>query len=65
MKSTETFFEYPKLNNIKEIIKLSVEKYSENIAFILKKKNGKNVSYEYITYKRFFEQVNFFGTGLY
>ena len=65
MKCTETFFEYPKMNNIKEIIILSIEKYPDNIAFILKKKDGKNVSYENITYKNFFEQVTCFGTGLY
>ena len=64
MKSTEYFYDVPKFNNIKELIYDSVEKYSQNIAFILKNKQGKEISYENVTYEQFGKQVNFLGTGL-
>ncbi len=43
----------------------SVQKYAENIAFILKEKNEKSVNYQKITYREFGEQVNRFGAGLF
>lgn len=43
----------------------SVQKYAENIAFILKEKNEKSVNYQKITYREFGEQVNCFGAGLF
>lgn len=65
MKSTEYFYDYPKYNNIKEMMNASVQKYAENIAFILKEKNEKSVNYQKITYREFGEQVNCFGAGLF
>lgn len=65
MKSTEYFYDYPKYNNIKEMMNASVQKYAENIAFILKEKNEKSVNYQKITYREFGEQVNRFGAGLF
>ncbi len=41
MKSTEYFYDYPRFNNLKELINASIEQYSEKIAFILKEKNKK------------------------
>ena len=52
-------------NNIKEIIYNSVEKYPNNIAFKIKEKNGKEVKYKEITYKKLLEEANNLGTGLY
>lgn len=43
----------------------SVQKYAENIAFILKEKSEKSVNYQKITYREFGEQVNRFGAGLF
>ena len=65
MKKDETFFEYPELDNVRDIINYSVEKYPENIAFILKEKKDKEIKYINITYKQFKEEINNFGTGLF
>lgn len=65
MKSTEYFYDYPKFNNIKEMMSDSIGKYSQNTAFILKEKKEKEVTYRNITYSEFGEQVNHFGAGLF
>lgn len=65
MKSTEYFYDYPKFHNIKELIQNSIQKYPENVAFILKNKQGKEVKYKNITYQEFGEQVKDLGTGLF
>ena len=51
--------------NIKEIIYNSSKKYAENIAFIIKHQEGKNKTYENITYKTLLEHINQLGTKLY
>jgi long-chain acyl-CoA synthetase len=58
-------FEVKEFNNIKEIIYNSAEKYSNNIAYTIKHQEGKEVSYENITYKNLLEDVNAMGSGLY
>lgn len=50
--------------NIKEIIKYSTENYSENTAFTIKNKIGKNTEYKKITYKQLNEDINALGTAL-
>lgn len=65
MKSTEYFYDYPRYSNIKEMMKASVEKYAENVAFILKEKSEKNVNYKKITYREFGKQIEDFGAGLF
>ena len=65
MKQNETFFDYPDFNNIREIMKYSLEKYPKHIAFKLKEKQENKVKYIDITYEKFFKEVNEFGTGLY
>ena len=65
MKKNETFFEYPEFNNVREILNYSVEKYPENIAFIVKEKKDNDINYINITYKNFLNEVNNFGTGLF
>ena len=52
-------------NNIREIIYNSVNLYGEKPAFVIKHKNGKDVTYEDITYSRFLEDINKLGTALY
>ena len=51
--------------DIKEIIHNSAKKYADHIAFIIKHQEGKNKTYENITYKTFLEQINSLGTKLY
>ena len=62
MKSEKKeFIDY---KNVKEIIKDAVNKYPNCVAFTIKNKNGKNVSYKKITYKELNEDINAFGTAL-
>ena len=51
--------------NIKEIIYNSAKKYADHIAFIIKHQEGKNKTYENITYKTFLDQINSLGTKLF
>ena len=51
--------------NIKEILYNSEKEYSDKIAFIIKHQEGKNKTYENITYKTFLKQINALGTKLY
>ena len=52
-------------NNIKEIIYNSANIYADDIAFIIKHQEGKNKTYENITYKSLLEQINSLGTKLF
>lgn len=52
-------------NNVKEIIYNCAKEYENNIAFVVKHQEGKNKTYENITYKEFLEQINSLGTKLY
>jgi len=62
MKSEKKeFIDY---KNVKEIIKDAVSRYPDCVAFTIKNKNGKNVSYKKITYKELNEDINAFGTEL-
>ena len=63
-KSKNDLYEAKEFNNIREIIKNAIEKYPDNNAFIIKKKDGKEVKYENITYKRFGEEIDALGTAL-
>lgn len=51
--------------DIKEVIYNSAKKYANNIAFIIKHQEGKNKTYENITYKKLLEEINHLGTKLY
>ena len=51
--------------DIKELIYNSAKTYAKNIAFIVKHQEGKNKTYENITYKMLLEQINALGTKLY
>ncbi len=62
MKKEKTIQEF---NNIKELIYNSAKIYENNIAFIVKHQEGKNKTYENITYKILLEQINALGTKLY
>jgi long-chain acyl-CoA synthetase len=57
--------EAKEFKNIKEIIYNSVEKYSKNIAFTIKHQKNKKIEYEDITYKKFLEDINALGSGLF
>ena len=61
----EKYFKATEFKNIKEIICNSAKEYAQNIAFIIKNKKEKEVTYENITYKKLLQDINAFGTKLY
>ena len=63
--SRERYFEATEFKTIKEIIYNSADVYENNTAFILKHKDGKDITYENKTYKDLLDDVNSFGTELY
>lgn len=52
-------------NNIKEIMLDSSEKFADNVAFTIKHQEGKEKSYENITYKKMIEDIYALGTAFY
>lgn len=60
--SRERYFDATEFGNIKEILYHSAEVYQDNTAFILKHKNGKEVEYENVSYKRLLDEINYLGT---
>lgn len=62
MKKTEKIQEF---KNIKEIIYNSAKQYNNKTAFVIKHQNGKEKTYENISYKTFLNQINALGTKLY
>ncbi len=64
MKTYNKIYEAKEFKNIRDIIDNSVNLYSNNNAFIIKQKQGKEVKYKNITYKEFKEQNNYLGTAL-
>ena len=61
----ERYFKAIEFKDIKGIIYNSAKQYANNIAFILKHKKDKEVTYENITYKKLLQDINAFGTKLY
>ena len=61
----ERYFEATEFKNIKEIIYNSAKKYKDNTAFVIKHKDGKNISYEDVSYKELLDDINGLGTKLY
>ena len=57
-------YDAEKFNNIRDIMANAVKLYPNNIAFKIKHKDGKNVSYTDITYTDFQKEINEFGAGL-
>ncbi len=64
MKAYRKLYEAEKFDTIREYINNGIKKYPNNNAFILKHKNGKEVSYTNITYTKFGEDIKAFGTAL-
>ena len=52
------------MTNLKEVINSAVQRFPECSAFTIKHKNGKEVSYEKVSYKRFGDEINYLGTAL-
>jgi len=61
----ERYFKAIEFKDIKGIIYNSAKQYAQNIAFTIKHKKDKEVTYENITYKKLLQDINAFGTKLY
>lgn len=57
-------FDAEEYTDVKQLLKRSCEKYGEDNAYVIKHKNGRDVSYEYITYKRYYQMITAFCNGL-
>ena len=64
MKQLNKLYNPQKFENIRDIIKNTVDKYPTNNAFIIKEKIDNKTDYKYITYQNFYEDINGLGTGL-
>ena len=64
-KEKNKFRDVPEFKSIKEIILNSVKLYKNNIAFVTKLKDKKEVKYINHTYQDFLNDINSFGTALY
>lgn len=61
---TKILYNATRYDNIREILKNSFKEYPNHIAFKVKSKNGKEISYKEIKYSDFENEINEFGTGL-
>ena len=64
MKSKNMLYKATEFKNLKELFKNKIEKYSENIAFIIKNRAGSNQKYTNITYKEFGLDIDSLGSSL-
>ena len=64
MIKTETIYNAKRFKNIREILVNAVENYPDNTAFIIKQKNKKEIKYRNITFKEFYNDINYLGTAL-
>ena len=56
--------EFIDFQNVKEIIEYAKKEFPDNVAFTIKNKNGKEVSYKKITYTELGEEIDALGTKL-
>ena len=57
-------FKAPRHENLRELLRYATKEYGSDTAFIVKHKNGKEVSYEHISFEAFWNRVNQLGTAL-
>ena len=61
----KAIYDATECKDIKEVIYNSVKEYGENVAFVIKHKDGTNISYTNITYNKLLEDVNALGTAFF
>lgn len=64
MKAIRKLYEAERHDTIREYINFALEKYPDHIAFIIKNKLGKEVSYTNISYEQFGNDLKALGTAL-
>lgn len=57
-------FEAEEYTDLKHLLTRCCEKYSDDNAYVIKHKKGKEISYEYVTYKEYYEIIRAFCNGL-
>lgn len=57
-------YDVKQFKTIKEMLENSGNEFADRTAFVIKHKDGKNVEYENITYRRFTREINALGTAL-
>ncbi len=65
IKNATPLYQSGNYSDFRELLNISVEKYGEKDAFIIKhKKSRKEFTYEHISFNQFRNDVNYFGTGM-
>ena len=64
MKTYRKLYDAEKFDTIRDYINNAIKKYPNNNAFILKNKNGNEVTYKHITYSMFNNDLKSLGTAL-
>ena len=64
MKIENVLYDVKEHRDIREMIKNTVNLYPDNKAFIIKEKQGNEITYKNITYKMLLEDINKLGTAL-
>lgn len=64
MNKRRVLYEVEEYRDVRELVKSTVSKYPDNIAFVIKEKQKDRVEYKNITYKMLQEDINKLGTGL-
>ena len=64
MKPTRKLYEANRLNTIRDYINRGINDYPNNIAFIVKNKKDKDISYTKVSYKEFGDDLKYLGTSL-
>lgn len=61
---SKNYFKKEKAKTLKELAANGAKNFSDDLAFIIKHKNNSKITYENITYTKFLNHINSFGTGL-
>ena len=65
IKNATPLYQNRNYSDFRELLNSSVDLYGEKDAFIIKhKKSRKEFTYEHVSFNRFRDDVNHFGTGL-
>ena len=61
---SKNYLKKEKAKTLKELAVNGAKNFSDDLAFIIKHKNNSKITYENITYTKFLNHINSFGTGL-
>lgn len=64
MKVFQKLYEAEEYDTIREYMNSAIDKYSDNTAFIIKNKEGKEIKYQHVSYLQFGNEMKWLGTAL-